>query len=215
MAKTKKENDTAAVVNAVTIAEKQRLRLLLTKINQDQALTKAELDEFKHLESKYMSPSDGKAKAKVAFAESQILRTRQNAAKYAGVCVRTIGRWVKGGMMRTDRDYYIKSQLDIFKQNEGQAPNEHKVRVTKASADVKEVQAELLKMDLVNRQKKYHSVEECLQRDIARILAVKRALMGMGRKMAQQFPKKQRRKIQAVCNQEARNICDNFAEGRG
>ena len=212
--KTKKQND-AAAVDAVAIAEKQRLRLLLTKVNDDQALTKAELDEFKHLESKFMSPSKGSAREKVAFAKDEVLLPQGEAAKYAGVSIRTIRRWVKAGMMRTDRNCYIKSQLDIFRLNEGRAPSGHRVRVTKATADVRETQAALLKMDLENRQDTYHSVEECRRRRLLQIRAVNRALMGIGRKVAQQFPKKQRRKIQVACNKEARILCNNFAESRG
>ena len=213
--KTKKQND-AAAVDAVAIAEKQRLRLLLTKVNDDKALTKAELDEFKHLESKFMSPSNGPTREKVAFAKKGVLQTQGEAADYAGVSVMTINRWVKSGMMRTERKFYIKSQLDIFKQNKGkgQSPNEHNVRAIKATADVKEAQAALLKLELDSRQDTYHSAEKCLQKDVVRIYTLKRGMMGMGRKVAQQFPKRLRRRIQAACNREVRTICNNFAEGR-
>lgn len=213
MTRTKKENKTSGVSNAIEIAEKQRLLLLLTKVKADEALTKAELNELKLLESKYRSPSNGKMREKIAFAKDEVIETQVAAAQYAGVSERTIRRWVKSSMMRTERKFYIKSQLDIFRQNEGQAPNEHKVRATKATADVRETQAALLKIELSSKQELFHSIEVCRQRSSVQIQTVKRALMGMGRKMSLQFPKKQRRKIMAACNREARTICNNFAEG--
>ena len=215
MAKPKIESDTAAVSQAVAIAEKQRLRLLLTKVKKDEPLTKSELNELRLLESKYISPSNGKTREKIAFAKDEVVETQVGAAKYAGVSERTIRRWVQAGMMRTERKFYIKSQLDIFKQNEGQAPNVHKVRATKATADVREAQAALLNLELSSKQDLFHSVEECNKRTSIQIQAVKRALMGLGRKVSLQFPQKQRRKILAACNREARAICNNFAEGRG
>lgn len=213
MAKTNKENNAAVGSAAVTLAEKQRLRLLLTKVKNDESLTKSELNELKLLESKYTSPSTGKSREKVAFAKDEVVETQVGAAQYAGVSERTIRRWVKSGMMRTERKFYIKSQLDIFKLNEGQAPNEHKVRATKATADVKEAQAALLNLELSNKQELFHSVEICRQRTSVQIQTVKRAVMGLGRNVSLQFPKKQRRKINAACNREARMICNKFAEG--
>ena len=213
MAKTNKDKKTPVVSEAISIAEKQRLTLLLTKVKDNEPLTKSELNELRLLESRYASPSNGRTREKVAFAKDEVIETQVAAATYAGVSERTIRRWVKSGMMRTERKFYIKSQLEIFRQNEGQAPNEHKVRATKATADVREAQAALLNLELSSKQDLFHSVNVCRQRSSVQIQTVKRALMGMGRKMSLQFPKKQRRKIMAACNREARTICNNFAEG--
>lgn len=214
----KKNNDKKNQTNemdTVAIAEKQRLRHLLQKINADKSLSKAELDEFRILNEKYMSTSNGNIdKGHVAIAIDEVITTQAAAARYIGVNIRTIRRWISAGMLRTEHKHYIKSQLEIFKLNTGQAQSEDRDREIKAKADVREVQAKILDLDLGSRLEKYHDAEECLQRDIVRILTVKRALMGMGRKIAQRLPKKQRRKVQAEINAEARTICTNFADGR-
>ena len=49
----------------------------------------------------------------------QIIETEEEAADYAGVDEQTIQQWVENGMLKTEDGYYIKNQLDLYIDNDG------------------------------------------------------------------------------------------------
>ena len=49
----------------------------------------------------------------------QIIETEEEAADYAGVDQQTIQQWVENGMLKTKDGYYIKNQLDLYRDNDG------------------------------------------------------------------------------------------------
>jgi len=49
----------------------------------------------------------------------QIIETEEEAADYAGVDQQTIQQWVENGMLKTKDGYYIKNQLDLYWDNDG------------------------------------------------------------------------------------------------
>ncbi len=49
----------------------------------------------------------------------QIIETEEEAADYAGVDQQTIQQWVENGMLKTEDGYYIKNQLDLYIDNDG------------------------------------------------------------------------------------------------
>lgn len=49
----------------------------------------------------------------------QIIETEEEAADYAGVDGQTIQQWVENGMLKTKDGYYIKNQLDLYWDNDG------------------------------------------------------------------------------------------------
>ena len=49
----------------------------------------------------------------------QIIETEEEAAEYAGVDKETIRQWVENGMLKTKDGYYIKNQLDLYIDNDG------------------------------------------------------------------------------------------------
>ena len=49
----------------------------------------------------------------------QIIETEEEAADYAGVDRQTIQQWVENGMLKTKDGYYIKNQLDLYWDNDG------------------------------------------------------------------------------------------------
>ena len=51
--------------------------------------------------------------------EDRVIKTIEDAADYAGVDIDTIEQWVENGMPVTKEGYYIKSELDLYKQTEG------------------------------------------------------------------------------------------------
>jgi prepilin-type N-terminal cleavage/methylation domain-containing protein len=56
----------------------------------------------------------------------QIIETEEEAAEYAGVDEETIRQWVKNGMLKTEDGYYIKNQLDLYIDNDGNPSIEDK-----------------------------------------------------------------------------------------
>lgn len=49
----------------------------------------------------------------------QLIETEEEAAAYAGVDEQTIQQWVENGMLKTDDGYYIKNQLDLYIDTDG------------------------------------------------------------------------------------------------
>jgi len=73
-----------------------------------------------------------------ALSAEQIIETEEEAADYAGVDVQTIQQWVENSMPRTEDGYYIKSELDLYKQTDGSPTIEDRSRQAKADADLLE-----------------------------------------------------------------------------
>lgn len=209
----------ANTISAVEIAQKQRHLFLLGKIKSNQHLTKSELDELEELETraknkkKAQSGKGTKAQSnKAAIADNQIIKTQKEASEYASVNTRTVRRWAKADMPLTKDGYYIKSMLDFYKKNEGQQPTEDKNRQQKAEADLKETKAKLAQMELELKTGELIRREDIEKGRIARIQAVKRGLLGLGRKLAKRVAAiKNPRKIEAIITEEVRYLIEGFA----
>jgi len=68
----------------------------------------------------------------------QIIETKQEAAVYADVDVETIELWEANAMLTTKDGYYIKSELDLYKQTNGKPTAEDRNRMAKKVADLEE-----------------------------------------------------------------------------
>jgi len=64
----------------------------------------------------------------------QIIETEEEAADYAGVDRQTIQQWVENGMLKTKDGYYIKNQLDLYWDNDGNPSIEDKQWQAQADA---------------------------------------------------------------------------------
>lgn len=58
--------------------------------------------------------------------EGMLFETLEEAAEYAGVDVETIEQWIENGMLTTEDGFFIKDNLDLFKNNNGQ-PSEDQI----------------------------------------------------------------------------------------
>lgn len=198
-------------LDAVEIAEKQRHLYLLTRVKNNQHLSQPELKELKKLESKGRKKQKKKP-AKAAIAAESIVKGQAAAAAYAGVSVRTIRNWKKEGMPVAEGGGYIKGMLDFYKKNEGSRPTEAKTKGQTADAEYKDAKAQLMQMELLLRQGKLVPIEEIEAGRVNRIITVKRALLGLGRKLAPQLAKvKTEKKIAAIINTEARDMIESFS----
>ena len=156
-----------------------------------------------------------KKKTAAALADGEIVKTQRLAARYAGKSTRTIRRWVKEGMTRTEDGHYFKALLDFYKTNEGSEPTKAKARKEEAIADRTEWQAEKLKRELELEQGKIVYIDDdYIQNELKRHMAVNRALNGLHRTVAARLPEKIRRIVTPILKEEVKNILDAFAEGR-
>jgi len=58
----------------------------------------------------------------------QLIETAEDAAEYAEVDVETIQQWVDNGMLMTEEGYYIKSELELYKETNGRPTPEDRRR---------------------------------------------------------------------------------------
>ncbi|MHC4571352.1 MAG: type IV pilus modification PilV family protein [Planctomycetota bacterium] len=68
----------------------------------------------------------------------QIIETKEEAADYADVDVETIDLWKNNGMLTTNDGYYIKNELDLYKQTDGKPTAEDRNRLAKEDIDLEE-----------------------------------------------------------------------------
>lgn len=201
-------------VDAVDIAQRQRHLFLLNKIKSNQALTKTELDELGEYERKQKAKGRG-TKGKAAAAAEQIIWSQKEAAEYVDRDVRTIRRWLKDGMSQVQADGrigYHKAVLEFFKASEGKSPLPARQRDLEAQADLRETKAKLAKLELAIKEGELIRKDEIEQQRVQRILIVKRALRGFGRKLAPRLAKiKSPRKIQALIDSDIVTIIQIFA----
>lgn len=71
-----------------------------------------------------------------ADLEGMLFETLEEAAEYAGVDVETIEEWIENGMVTTEDGFFIKNNLDLFKNNDGQPSEEEKNQQIKSESEL-------------------------------------------------------------------------------
>ena len=71
-----------------------------------------------------------------ADLEGMLFETLEEAAEYAGVDVETIEEWIENGMVTTEDGFFIKNNLDLFKNNDGQPSEEEKKQQIKSESEL-------------------------------------------------------------------------------
>ena len=66
----------------------------------------------------------------------QVVETLEEAAEYAGVDQQTIQQWIDNGMLKTDNGYYMRGQLDLYRNSGGMPTTEDRLQQAKADADI-------------------------------------------------------------------------------
>ncbi len=93
----------------------------------------------------------------------QIIETEEEAADYAGVDEQTIQQWVENGMLKTKDGYYIKNQLDLYRDNDGNPSIEDREWQAQADAyliDPTTRQIRPSKQDVPGKQDKRGPIED-------------------------------------------------------
>jgi len=68
----------------------------------------------------------------------ELIETIEGAAEYGGVGPEIIEQWIENGMLTTEEGFFIKANLDIYKQSNGNPSPEDKQRQVKSKADLTE-----------------------------------------------------------------------------
>ena len=67
----------------------------------------------------------------------QLLESVEEAAEYAGVDVETIEQWLENGLLTAEDGSFIKNNLDLYKQNNGNPSAEDKNKQIKSKAELR------------------------------------------------------------------------------
>ena len=67
----------------------------------------------------------------------QLLESVEEAAEYAGVDVETIEQWLENGLLTAEDGFFIKSNLDLYQQNNGNPSAEDKNKQIKSKAELR------------------------------------------------------------------------------
>ena len=69
---------------------------------------------------------------------SQLLESVEEAAEYAGVDTETIEQWLENGLVTAEDGSFIKSNLDLYKQNNGNPSEEDKKKQIQSTAELRD-----------------------------------------------------------------------------
>jgi len=69
---------------------------------------------------------------------NQLIESVEEAAEYAGVDVETIEQWIENGLLTAEDGSFIKSNLDLYKQNNGNPSDEDKQKQIKSTAELRD-----------------------------------------------------------------------------
>lgn len=68
--------------------------------------------------------------------DEQLIATTEEAAEYAGVDVETINEWLENGMLTTEDGYFVKSNLELYMNTNGNPSDEEQNRQIESRADI-------------------------------------------------------------------------------
>lgn len=192
--------------DAVEIAQRRRHLHLLEKLQKGKPLSAPEMNELSKLEDK-KKPQQIKG----TIDADQLIKTQAEAARYVGVSERTIRRWVKNGMARTADKYYIKSILEVYKQNEGDKPSEARGRKQEAEATLKTHQAALMELELAKEKQEWISAANVRKVNIEKVLVLKRTLLNQGSRLMDCLSMKTPEQVKDILDEDNRHTINVFA----
>lgn len=186
----------------VATAKKKRYLHLLHKLKTG-TLTRSEINELGTLEKEI---------AREKATEPGIVQTQAEVAKAFGVKKRTIEYWVENGMPRQEDGTY--SLLDIAgwraTPKEEPKPKEDDEWQNK----YREYKARLAELNLAEKRGELISREEVDAANVAKVLAVKRALLAIPKQIAPSLAGREAREIQARLTARLEEVIARFADGQ-
>lgn len=185
--------------NVLELAKKKRHIHLLQKIQLGQTLSAGELRELQKLEGTELPAG--------------VVETQGDVARAFKVAVRTVQRWAKDGMPQTPEGFYDITEIQawrLLKENQVAASDTDK---EKWDTKFRQMKALLAEMEYKKRLGELVTLEEVEEGRVQRILAVKKALLSLPRRVAPQVAGLDVRSAQSVLEKRIHEIIDNFAKG--
>lgn len=185
--------------NVFELAKKKRHIHLLQKIQQGQTLSGSELRELQKLEGTELPVG--------------VVETQEQLAKAFKVSVRSIQHWVRDGMPKTPEGMYDITEVQawrLLKNNQGAGSDTDK---EKWDTKFRQMKALLAEMEYKKRLGELVTKEEVEEGRVQRILAVKKALLSLPRRVAPQVVGLDVRAAQNVLEKRINEIIDHFAKG--
>lgn len=183
----------------LTVARKKRQIHLYQKIQKDKPLTRAELKELEKIEE---PPK-----------QLGIVDTGEQVASAFNVSIRTVERWKKDGMPRLPDGKF--SLIDI--------QNWRSIRENKTKEDITQRwdeedakwRAKRRELEYKKALGEYVSLKEVEKGRIARILAVKKRLLSIPKRLTPQLVGLDIREIESLLRDQMNHVIDEFAGKKG
>ncbi len=181
------------------IARKKRHLHLIEKLHSGKPLSKSEINELDDFESEPLAPA--------------VVNTMEEVAKVMEVSYRTVQRWKKDGMPITTDGHYNLDAIRLW--HDGRATAEGEEAQGKAYWDekIRKYKATLLQLDLAKATGELVSRKEIETGRLARITAIKRALLAIPTRLAPVLAMKKPREIETHLYETIAEIIDDFAGG--
>ena len=210
-------------VDTVAVAARRRHLHLLEKVKGGQVVTARELEELREYEDggpsvpgsympgSYVPVRHHGPQPEDPSAGGTLIRLQSEAAKFAGVTVKTIRQWKnKQGMPVAENGWYIKSELDLWaRRARGEGPAAIFEAVEKAKLDLITERTAKLRAERGRLEREIR--DEYEKQNVRKVIVMKRGLLGMGRKLAPRVVNRDQRQIRAVIDDEVKAIIAGFA----
>jgi len=185
----------------VAMARKKRHLYLVQKMHQDKVLTPVEIRELAKFEGKPIAPG--------------IVQTQEEVAKVFGISVRTVQYWAKDGMPKTEKGTYDLVDIQRWRFEKNNTRNSGKnSEKDEWETRLKKSKAKLAEIELKKALGEVISTDEVEKARIARIMAVKRALLALPRAVAPILAGLEARDIEILLTSRIREMIAKFAGQR-
>ena len=163
----------------------------------------------KKTRGKRRATRDGPAAQPVS---DEIIIGQGQAAKWLGVTARTIRRYVKEGMPRTQDGHYLRTLLKFYKASRGEEDIEHRAKGRLLDINLKELKVREKEHELGEAERRWRAEQE--KKTVRQI----RVIVDAHRRMVNKLPPLLARankesQVKAILQAECRDICDGFAKG--
>ncbi|MFA5324335.1 MAG: hypothetical protein WC373_16790 [Smithella sp.] len=187
------------------MAKKRRHIFLLEKLARGKSgsptLSKGELQELAKFEATPGSPA--------------IVDSQEKVAKAFNVSDRTVRHWVKDGMPLANNGQYDLTEIQAWRfvkkhpeKKDGKGSSE------KWEARFREMKAKLAELEYQKKLGALIPREDVEKQSVQRIIAVKRAFLGLPRAMAPQLVGLEAREVEGVLAKRINEIINDFAQGK-
>jgi len=192
-----KKEKTDTGVSIVDVAKKQRHASLLKKMQSGKALTRRELSELRALEEPPLPAG--------------VVRTQEEAARILSVTVRTVQNWKRDGMPVTKQGYYDLKEIEKWRRRVRRGEGDGVSERERHDAQLKKWRSLLVKLEYEEARGNLIRREDVEAERTARILAVKRPLLALPKKVAPRLEGLTARQIEVFLREEIKEILKQFS----